>query len=402
MGFHGRLLGSGLALGVVLAMLSSGTAASIPTAARTPYVTATGPTLVERAGTATLRVRVAKRARRAIRVKYRTIAASALPGRDYVAASGRVTIRKHKRQATIRLHIVNDSVHEGTEHFSVWLTSRSARFKNHNVVVTILDDDPAPPPPAGDRLSGTLTYHLQSDSYYADLELGSPGNRSEDSTFTMHVSLVQGTDGTWSDDGTGSWTFASSNKLWFRRGEGVDTTDNGYPFGCADNPLTFNFYKQVFWYDTDGSNKGPLVKPPNPSAVPDLHQAFLTLSGYHPDGSGTPVLRVVGHVRPDRYETRIPDAAHICDPDTTEQPNPIVHQGAGDPYLDAFATDSYDVWIPRSPDTGGLPASYDGGNLDFADSATTTTTSGFYNDETGHWSYEETDTYSVSGTLTRS
>jgi hypothetical protein len=314
-----------------------------------------------------------------------------------VAKSGHVTIRKHHRSATLGVRILNDSTHEDLEAFFVKLSSTSARLDPRRVAVIVVDDDTAPPPPT---LTGTIVFHLTSDTYFAQLELASPGNESWDSTFTMHVSLVRAADGTWVDDGSGDWSFGSTNDLWFRRGEGVDTQDNGFPFACADNPITFNYYKREFWYDSAGHNAGALLTPPSQFAVPDLHQAYLTLTGYHPDGSGSPVLHVVAHVRPDHFETRIPDAAHVCDPDTTEQPNPIVHEGADDAYLDALATPSYDLRIPRDPDPGGLIATYDGsGGVSLADGATLDSHTGFFNDETGHWSTETTDTYSVTGSL---
>jgi hypothetical protein len=394
----------GLFGGLVLAMAGltvlAASNAQAPTAlssAGTPLVTAQGPTVVEHAGPAAFRVRVKKPARRAIRVDFRTQADSAHAGSDFVAKSGHVTIRKHQKSAKIAVRVVDDSTHEGTERFYVKLSSKTARLKHQRVTVTVLDDDPAAPSP---KLTGTITFHLKSDTYFAQLQLPTPGNESWDQTFTLHVSLVQTADGTWVDDGTGDWAFGSTNDFWFRRGEGADSQENGFPFGCADNPITFNFYKREYWYDSAGHNAGPLLPPPSQFAVPDLHQAFLTLTGYHPDATGSPVLHVVAHLRPDHFETRIPDADHVCDPDTVQQPNPIVHEGADDPYLDGLESSAYQLRIPRVSDPGGLIATYDGSGLDFADGATLDSHTGFFNDSTGHWSTETSDLYSVTGSLT--
>ena len=111
-------------------------------------------------------------------------------------------------------------------------------------------------------------------------------------------------------------------------------------------------------------------------------------------------MRVIVHVRPDRYETRIADPGHVCDPGTVQQPNPIVHQGPDDAYLDTFEVNAYRAWIPRSPDTNGLTATYDGSALKFADSDSQSSTGLNYDEQTGHYNTEETDLYSVSGTLT--
>jgi hypothetical protein len=175
----------------------------------------------------------------------------------------------------------------------------------------------------------------------------------------------------------------------------VDTAENGYPFGCADDPAATHFYRQLWWYGTDGNNKGPLMVPG--AFAPPLHQAYLGLTGYHPDGTGTPVLKAVAHVRPDRIESRLADGGHVCDPSTAEQPNPIVYQG-DDPHLAFYDTDSYEALIPGGAD--GLAATYEGSSLNFADGAIQESHSGLFNDTTGHWAHENTDHYTVGGTLT--
>ena len=358
-----------------------------------PTVKVTNPTISEHVGTAHIRVKVAHRTKKAIRIHFHTIAGSAHAGSDFVAKSGRVRIKKHHKSAVIKVRIVNDHVHEGTERFAVKLRSTAARLPKKRAHVTITDDDPAV---TGTRLRGTITYHINQSEYFDDLEaLGTPGSLSRLSTLTMHVSLKKAADGTWVDDGTGSWTYASTGNIWVIRGMGVEVAPD-YPYACADNPLTYNFYKRTFWYKSAGHNTGPFVVPPSSFAEPALHQAFLTLSGYDPHGTGSPVLRVIAHIRGDRFETRSPDPAHICD-----DPNPMVFQG-DDVHLDSTEVNSYHGWIPRYPDTNGLTASYDGSSLKFADTYSQSSNSLDYHEDTGHHGTEETDTYTVSGTLTLS
>ena len=310
---------------------------------------------------------------------------------------GKVTIKKHETSAKITVRIVNDSINEDPEHFYVRLASKDAKLKKHRVTVVIDDDDA--PAALGTKLTGTITYHVIQDSYRGNLELNSPGQEQWVSTMTLHVSLAQLGNGTWFDDGTGYWTFASNNKLWFRRGEGVDTVGNGYPFGCADDPFASHVYKEIQWYGSD-YNEGPLLMQPNQYSVPDRYQAFLQLSDYHANGSGTPVLKVVANVRPNRSDERIADGAHVCDPGTVDQPNPIVHQGEGDSHLDAYETDAYEPLIPRTNAPDGLAAAYDGTSLNFSDSDIRESDYGNYNNTTGHYAYEDTYHYTVSGRLT--
>ncbi len=378
----------------VAALVSPATAAGKPT------VKATAPAVAENAGHATVTLKLAKKARKKIKVRFATVSGSAIAGHDFVPSSGHVVIRKHKSTATIRVGILDDTVHEGTESFVVALASKSAKLKTRNVVVVIHDDDPLPPPaPTGGTLTGTITFGLHHDEYFGDLELGSPGQEEWLTTVTLHVSLHQLGNGEWYDDGTGYWTFTSQNKLWFRRGEGVDTADNGYPFGCADDPIAVHFYRILDWYGTAGHNLGPFQMLTPSSFDPALHQANLVLTGYHPGSTGTAVLKVVAHVRPDRVEQRIADGAHICDPSTAEQPNPIVYEG-DDPHLPFYDTSAYPVLIPRAGGTDGLAATFDGTGLDFSDGDILTSHDGLFNDTTGHWSHENTDQYTVTGALT--
>lgn len=361
-----------------------------------PSVKVSDPVVTEHVGTVHIRVQVAHRAKKAIRIHFHTVAGSAHAGSDFVAKSGKVTIEKHHKKATISVKVVNDHTHEGKEAFAVKLRSKNAKLPKKKAHVTITDDDAA----TGPRLRGTITYHLNESEYFDQLEaLGTPGSLSRISTLTMHVSLKKAADGTWVDDGTGSWTYASTGDIWVRRGEGIEVAPD-YPYACADNPLTYNFYRRTFFYKSAGHNTGPFLAPPSSYAEPALHRAFLTLSGYDPHGSGSPVMRVIVHVRPDRYETRIADPGHVCDPGTVQQPNPIVHQGPDDAYLDTFEVNAYRAWIPRSPDTNGLTATYDGSALKFADSDSQSSTGLNYDEQTGHYNTEETDLYSVSGTLT--
>jgi hypothetical protein len=307
-----------------------------------------------------------------------------------------VTIPEHKKTAKITVHLIDDSTHEGTEVFYVKLKSHAVKLTPRKVTVAIADDDqgpPTPPAPQGDVLAGTVVFHVHEDASTSDLELGSPGQEQWLTTMELHLSLRKGADGAWYDDGTGYWTYESDNVWWFRRGEGIDTEDNGFPYACADEAAVGHLYKKVDWYGTDGYNKGPFLPT---VAAPALHQAYVKLTGYHPDGSGTPLLEVGAHLRQDRFETRIADGAHVCDPDTVEHPNPLVFTG-DDPHL--FETDLYKPLIPGTGAPAGLTAAYAGSGLDFSAGDVQVDDYGFYNDDTGHWSHEETYHYTVTGSL---
>jgi hypothetical protein len=207
-----------LAAGFTALLLAVAALVSPAAASGKPIVRVRGSSVAESAGYATVTLRVRKKARSRIKVRFRTVSGTAVAGRDFVAASGHVTIRKHKRSATIRLRILDDAVHEGTEYFYVKLASKASTLKPRRVAVVIGDDDP--PPSSGTTLTGTVSYQLVHDEYFGDLELGSPGEEHWTTTLTLHVSLHQLGDGEWYDDGTGYWSFVSENKLWFRRGRG--------------------------------------------------------------------------------------------------------------------------------------------------------------------------------------
>ena len=156
--------------------------------AKRPWVSSPNVKVSEHAGMATVRVSVAKRAKKKLKIHFHTVADTAHSAADFVGKSGVVAIRKHHKTAKIQVQIVANTTHEATERFVVALSGSSVRFKNPHVHVTITDDDPAPPPPppppAAKKLHGTLTFHVNASEYYADLELGSPGNLSELSTLT--------------------------------------------------------------------------------------------------------------------------------------------------------------------------------------------------------------------------
>jgi hypothetical protein len=166
-----------------------------------PKLTATAPTVAESAAKAVVTVRLPKKAKQAVKVGWRTVDRTAKAGSDYRAGKGTATIKKGKKVATISIALLGDKVHEGTETFTVRLSSGKAKVPAKPVTVTITDDDAAgpPAPTAPSALTGTVT--VSTTSVFP----------SGTTTLTMDVHLVPtGTSGKWRDNGTGSWTMTGS------------------------------------------------------------------------------------------------------------------------------------------------------------------------------------------------
>jgi VCBS repeat-containing protein len=85
----------------------------------------------------------------AVDVTYSTANGSGLAGFDYQAVSGTLTFAPGQTSRTIAVQTVDDTVHEGTEAFSVNLSNASGgEIVNSQGIGTILDDDPSQPPTA--------------------------------------------------------------------------------------------------------------------------------------------------------------------------------------------------------------------------------------------------------------
>ncbi len=111
-------------------------------------------TVNESAGTASLQIRVDPKItdnNENITVDFRTVDDSALAGADYTADSGTVTLRKHVQTSDITLNILDDSIPESQEIFTVIIdnaqlhqpatTGNDVTIETDTGTITINDDD---------------------------------------------------------------------------------------------------------------------------------------------------------------------------------------------------------------------------------------------------------------------
>ncbi|MFT4286601.1 Calx-beta domain-containing protein [Nocardioides sp.] len=169
---------STLALVLLLGLL--GGAAPAYAAKRTAVI-AKPVTVTEAAGRAVITVKLRTKAKRSTRISWATAPGTATTT-DFVAATGKARIKKGKKSATIRIVIVDDSVAEADETFTVSL--KGSGLKPATVTVTIRDDDGggAPGTPGGgtvfpETITGTFsgytkpatgTGSISSDSLHVD------------------------------------------------------------------------------------------------------------------------------------------------------------------------------------------------------------------------------------------
>jgi len=98
--------------------------------------------VVENAGTRTLTVNLSTASDTPVTVQYATSDGSAVAGADYTAQSGTLTFNVGVTSQTISIPILDDSVVEGDETFTVQLSNAAGAGLGLNVVtVTITDDD---------------------------------------------------------------------------------------------------------------------------------------------------------------------------------------------------------------------------------------------------------------------
>lgn len=231
--WHPRRLGaSQLSLTLVLTSLTLGIALSPPASAAKPAVKAPAVVVTERAGKAVVVLKLAKRAPKRLKVVWATKPGSAQAGKDFKAARGTVVVAKGKRSARLSVRIVNDTIAEPTESFTVALRSATAKVPAR-VRVTIRDDDGGGPGGPGTltypkTISGPVSGHTKVAVYsggtvsddlhvewsgtitlayqHNDPVLGTPWGRSE-----LHY-VVQSASITWTASGTctGSGTLSGS------------------------------------------------------------------------------------------------------------------------------------------------------------------------------------------------
>jgi len=226
-----------------------------------PRLSAQAVTVLDNGVQAVVALKLSKKATKTVKVAWATKDGTALAGSDYTKSSGTVTIKKGKRTGTITVPILDDTVYEATEAFTVTLASKQATGAGP-VTVTITDNDPTPGPTAPSALAGTITaVQTSADPLHPA--------RSVVTTFTMTVRLVPtATPGQWRDDGSGSWTI---------RGSGYETVTEDV---CSYSAIT------------EVSDTGTFLKG---AGAPATKQGTLLLSGFDPAGAtGAPLLAWAG------------------------------------------------------------------------------------------------------------
>ncbi|GAP97340.1 Calx-beta domain-containing protein [Leptolyngbya sp. NIES-2104] len=90
-------------------------------------------------------VKLSEASGRPVTVNYETIAGTAIAGEDFTANSGTLTIAPGQTTGTIPIAILNDTIREQNESFSVRLSNPTdATITTETVTATIVDDDPIP------------------------------------------------------------------------------------------------------------------------------------------------------------------------------------------------------------------------------------------------------------------
>jgi chitinase len=111
----------------------------------TPSVTLDGATVAESAGSAQVPVRLSFASNREVRVEYATSDGTATAGADFTAGAGTVIFAPGETAKTIAVPILDDSLDELDETFTVTLANPvHATLSGSQAVVTITDDDAAP------------------------------------------------------------------------------------------------------------------------------------------------------------------------------------------------------------------------------------------------------------------
>ena len=191
--------------------------------ALTPTVSIVPATASESDGTATFVVRVSPPLFRAegsqalavahdVQVDYSTAADSASDGSDYRAVSGTLTIPAGTGRATISVPLVDDSVAEGNEYFSLTLSNPvgAALSEFPELDILIVDDDTSvadPPAPAsvceGASLNGSVgdVFDVEQSGFaqwsdvFVDIELSCGGTPGAEVRHPTSVRVIHGSSG---------------------------------------------------------------------------------------------------------------------------------------------------------------------------------------------------------------
>jgi hypothetical protein len=200
-------------LGAAAALLSLGLSAApaVPSAADTAApidVTAPAVSVAETAARATVKVKLAKPARRTTRIRWRTLAGTATPGADYRAAKGTVTIRKGARKGKVTVAILNDTRPEPDETFTVRFKPAHGRAASATVTIRANDGGAGS---AGGKGSGYGT--LRIPRTITGTFSGQKGP-AYDMTMTWNGTLTYVYDPTWDGRDHPEWKLQSATLNW--------------------------------------------------------------------------------------------------------------------------------------------------------------------------------------------
>ena len=120
----------------------------------TPQVLINDLVVDEAAGTANFVITFDRPSAGVVSINYATQDGTALAGSDYVAASGTLNFAPGETAKTVKVLVINDTVHEGPETFSLALSNLVGATSLDPIgTATITDNDVVmpPPPPTGDN-----------------------------------------------------------------------------------------------------------------------------------------------------------------------------------------------------------------------------------------------------------
>ena len=120
----------------------------------TPQVSINDLVVDEAAGTANFVITFDRPSAGVVSINYATQDGTALAGSDYVAASGTLNFAPGETAKTVKVLVINDTVHEGPETFSLALSNLVGATSLDPIgTATITDNDVVmpPPPPTGDN-----------------------------------------------------------------------------------------------------------------------------------------------------------------------------------------------------------------------------------------------------------
>ncbi len=263
----------------------------------TPHVSIGDPVVNESAGTVTFAVTLSQTASTSSAVNWATVNGTAIGGSDFVANSGVLTFAAGVTTGSIMVTLVNDTVYEVTESFTVTLSSPSGLVLADGSGSATINDDDLPPQPGlsindANVLEGTVVKR---------------GKRMtpQQSTMTFSITLSAASSnlisvGYSTKDGNasvGNQDYKSaSGTVTFSAGETSKTvtmTVYGDITPESDEIFTVNLSNPVNAALTDGSGSGTILNDDStPSAAGVLAQSELNpvialdpMSWFVPDGN---------------------------------------------------------------------------------------------------------------------